>query len=32
MFPSLAKKGFLNGYLSTSKVLKLRTKEDVGKL
>jgi NDP-sugar pyrophosphorylase family protein len=29
IFPSLAKKGFLNGYLSTSSVLKIKTKEDI---
>ena len=32
IFPDLAKKGFLNGYLTTSKIIKLHTKEDVDKL
>ena len=32
VFPLLAKKGFLNGYLSTSSVFKLHTKEDIEKL
>jgi NDP-sugar pyrophosphorylase family protein len=29
IFPDLAKKGFLNGYLSTSKVIKLHNKKDI---
>lgn len=29
IFPSLAEKGFLNGYLSTSKVIKLKSKKDL---
>ncbi|NTV23089.1 MAG: hypothetical protein HGA85_01790 [Nanoarchaeota archaeon] len=29
VFPVLAKKGLLNGYLSTTKVMKVHTKEDV---
>ncbi len=32
VFPDLAKKGFLNGYLSTSRVIKLHNKKDVEKL
>ena len=29
IFPELAKKGFLNGYLTTTKVTKLRSKQDI---
>ncbi len=29
IFPALAEKGFLNGYLSTSKVIKLKTRKDL---
>ncbi|MEM2138757.1 MAG: sugar phosphate nucleotidyltransferase [Candidatus Woesearchaeota archaeon] len=32
VFPFLAKKGFLNGYLSTSKIIKIRNKKDAEKL
>ncbi len=29
VFPSLAKKGFLNGYLSTTKIVKIHSKKDI---